>query len=170
MFFHAQQPEEHLLALVYSQPLRIPRWEGAVEWTVPEDAVLVEPGDPGGSSVGVMDDGAPGVAATGGVQLGVEQPSDADWFADLKTGIELGDEVFDGGLFVVAVGFWHVVAPQGFDRFRRRGGLVGKATGLVLFLAVAARDAGVPEVVTDAPYLSVSSAPRAWWFRAPWRT
>ena len=61
--FHAQEPEEHLLALVYSQPLGVPRWERAVEGAVPEEAVLVEPGDPGGSSVGVVDDGGSGGCA-----------------------------------------------------------------------------------------------------------
>lgn len=154
----AQQPEQHLLALMHGQPFGVPRWEGAVKGTVPEDAVLVEPGDPSGSPVGVVDDEGLGVSATGGVQLNVQPPSDADRFADLKTGIELGDEAFEGGLFLVALRCWHAVTPHGFDRFRRRGGLIGKATGPVLFLAVAARDARVPEVVTGAPYLAVASA------------
>ena len=63
------QAEEHLLALLHSQPLRIPRWERAVRGPVPEDAVLVEPRDSGGSAVGVVDNEVLRVAAAGGVQL-----------------------------------------------------------------------------------------------------
>ena len=72
--------------------------------------------------------GGLGVAPTGGVQFGVEHPSDADWFVDLKTGIEIGDEAFEAGLFVVAVGFRHVVAPLMLDWFRRHRNLVGQAS------------------------------------------
>lgn len=162
----AQETKQHLLALMHGQPFGIPRWERAVEGAVPEEATCVDPRDPGGSSVGVVDDEGLGVAAAGGVQLGVEHPSDADWFADLKTGIELGDEAFDGGLFVVALGFRHVVTPLMLDWFQRRRNLVGQASGTVLLLAVATPDAEVPEVFTGALYLAVAAALRALWSRA----